>query len=598
MAPIGREASLSSNSDSALPYYRQRISLRLILNEMGQLEWLLPRLLEKLPGHPPSAFLQHFFGDLLANITPRQANALRPRLTESIGAALLPDDFESLNERDFKKLQGAIIRWQKGGRRPGKLSPLQTSVLAMMCRLDEKIAHVAPGVGKALDFLEAYVALWPISSCDCLAELACLDRYGRDTAAHRDRVLGELREEYRRHQADPRARTEPYGHIFWTSGNFREQEDCFQFLVFAERFRPAGFEQVTAAANRLMESWVIDAVGAEAFEAESVAIRLGSMLPLQFWPLIEIPESCHAMRPVLDMALRSLILHQHTDGFWVDPRARETEDSVTLSSPEATAAATCLMAAYSRGQPARAALERGLSWLLANQHHDGYWAERRPEGREHTSILATCLAIRALLRTNATNVRDPVQRGTQWLLSQQSAAGDWGGGESLVVPREEALLVLDTLWESKALLSRSQVRSEYLDVALGLAERALEHLAEQDEISLQIAVVLAFQAAEAFLYSCLVTANQNVFKPGENETIGFRKALSRLEAHLRSRGELAHGQSVEGRPGLDRLQYLRDQIVHKAIVVTVSDARGAVQAGMDLIRRFCLKFHGFEPVNL
>ena len=585
---------MTRTRERALPYYRQLVSLRSILNEMRRLEWLTLRVSKMSRAAPPAdACLEHF-SPLLANLTRTQVAALRARLTEAIAAALVPDDLESRDERDAKKLRTGLIRWQEGGRRPWKLSPLEVSVHSMMRRVDAKIAHIAPGVEKALDFLEAYVALWPISSCDCLAELACLARYGRDVASHVDRVLAELRADYRRHQEDPRALTDAHRHIFWTSADFHEQEDCFRFLAFNERFRPSGFEQTAVAARRLVEWWVIEGGWWWDFRPQAREVRSGIDLALRLWALVDIPGTCQTMRSVLDLALRSLVQYQHTDGFWLSENAEERP----RPSAEATAAAVCLIAAYGRRPVVRAALGRGARWLLGDQHHDGYWLERAADGPGEPSILATCLAIRGLLRTKAIDVRDPVQRGTQWLLNQQSAAGDWGGGESLVVPREETVLVLNTLWESTALLAMSQGRSGYLDVGLGLAERALEHLAQEDETSLQIAVVVAFQAAEAFLYSCLVTANQNVFNPGENETIGFARALARLEDHLRSTGDLRHGQVLEGRSGLERLKYLRDQVVHKAIVVHVSDARLAVHAGIDLIRLFCAKFHGFQPVNL
>jgi hypothetical protein len=305
------------------------------------------------------------------------------------------------------------------------------------------------------------------------------------------------------------------------------------------------------------------------------------------------------MRPVLDLMLRSLVQYQDTDGFWLSPESEETEARrVPRDSAEATAAAVCLIAAYARRPAVRDAVNRGASWLVTNQHHDGYWLERGADGTATPSILATCLAIRGLLRTNIIDVRDPVQRGTQWLVRQQSPAGDWGDGDPLVVPREEALLVLNTLSESTTLMAKSQVHPEYVDVALGLAERALEHLAQEDETSLQIAVVLAFQAAEAFLYSCLVAVNERVFERGATETIGFAKALTRLEEYLRSERELDQGQHLEGRSGLDRLKFFRDQVVHKAVVVHLRDARPAVYAGVELIRRLCTKFHGFQPVNL
>ena len=85
---------MSSNTDSALPYYRQLMSLRLILNEMRRLEWLLPRAAKMSGEAPPADAFLEYFNPLLVNLTRRQASASGPHLTDTIAQALLPAGVE------------------------------------------------------------------------------------------------------------------------------------------------------------------------------------------------------------------------------------------------------------------------------------------------------------------------------------------------------------------------------------------------------------------------------------------------------------------------------------------------------------------------
>jgi hypothetical protein len=151
--------------------------------------------------------------------------------------------------------------------------------------------------------------------------------------------------------------------------------------------------------------------------------------------------------------------------------------------------------------------------------------------------------------------------------------------------------------ESEGVPTLSGMSGPYLQVGLDLAERALESLAQEDEASLQISVLLAFQATEAFVYSCLVSVKKTVFAD-PNKTIGLRQGLTRLEDHLRSVRKLKQGEVICLRPGLDRLTYLRDEIVHKAIPVNVREASYVTHTAADFIRHFCPEFHGFTPLSL
>jgi ElaB/YqjD/DUF883 family membrane-anchored ribosome-binding protein len=88
--------------------------------------------------------------------------------------------------------------------------------------------------------------------------------------------------------------------------------------------------------------------------------------------------------------------------------------------------------------------------------------------------------------------------------------------------------------------------------------------------------VIAFQSIEAFLYACLEhpTINVPIFEgKSRNRTIGLRKALSNIEERLQSNGQLSEDEPVRQRNQIDRLAYLRDEVVHKGAAVSREDAR-------------------------
>jgi hypothetical protein len=133
--------------------------------------------------------------------------------------------------------------------------------------------------------------------------------------------------------------------------------------------------------------------------------------------------------------------------------------------------------------------------------------------------------------------------------------------------------------------------SDYLIMARDFALRAQEVAFENNPNAWRLTIVIAFQSMEAFLYACLEHPSINVpIFEGNNRrhTIGLRKALRSLEERLQTTGVLSRNEPVPRRGQIDRLAYLRDEVVHKGAAVSREDARrltGQVDHFMDQVYR-------------
>jgi hypothetical protein len=117
---------------------------------------------------------------------------------------------------------------------------------------------------------------------------------------------------------------------------------------------------------------------------------------------------------------------------------------------------------------------------------------------------------------------------------------------------------------------------DYLVIARDFVLRAQEVAFENNPNAWRLSIVIAFQGMEAFLYACLEhpTINVPIFEGNNrNRTIGLRKALYNIEEKLQSHGQLSEDEPVPRRNQIDRLAYLRDEVVHKGAAVSREDAR-------------------------
>jgi hypothetical protein len=133
-----------------------------------------------------------------------------------------------------------------------------------------------------------------------------------------------------------------------------------------------------------------------------------------------------------------------------------------------------------------------------------------------------------------------------------------------------------------------------MELARRLMRRG-ERLAQEDSSeSRQLAVLACHGAVESFLYAVLEDPALGVKTWDGRETIGARKALTRLQEKLRERGELAKGAVLAFRSPVDRLLYLRDEIVHKGLQVSSADIADPVAGAAQFISRYSSRLTGSD----
>lgn len=122
---------------------------------------------------------------------------------------------------------------------------------------------------------------------------------------------------------------------------------------------------------------------------------------------------------------------------------------------------------------------------------------------------------------------------------------------------------------------------------------------EDNAGSRQLAIIAAYHGLEAFLYSVLSQPSINIpiFDKKGNKTIGMKKALDEFQAHLRQNAVIKSTESASYRNSLDRLGYLRDQIVHKAVNVTELECHHLVEDASKFAIKYSLQMFGFDILS-
>jgi hypothetical protein len=135
----------------------------------------------------------------------------------------------------------------------------------------------------------------------------------------------------------------------------------------------------------------------------------------------------------------------------------------------------------------------------------------------------------------------------------------------------------------------------YLSMAKSFLNKSLQLLLEDNINSHRLAVIIAYQGIEKFLYSVLTLPNINISifeKP--NKTIEMRAALTKLQTYLQDQGKLKRNELICYRSSLDSLAYLRGEIAHKGIDVAYSTCQPLIDDAFEFIKKYSLEFFGFD----
>ena len=128
-------------------------------------------------------------------------------------------------------------------------------------------------------------------------------------------------------------------------------------------------------------------------------------------------------------------------------------------------------------------------------------------------------------------------------------------------------------------------------------ERGRDLIFEDNIYSKNLAIIIVFQALESFMYGCLSHPNVNIKIFQKGETVGYNTALTQLQNHYQGIKILKGGKVIEYRNQIDRIKYLRDQIVHKAVIIGQGEGEELIQSAIDFINLNSQRIFGFKLMN-
>lgn len=490
--------------------------------------------------------------------------------------------------RKIRRLLGNRVKALASGKKPTKT--LERRLRELSAFYKESLAAVPPSLDKAKGSL---IALIDIADFDCDQEYdaACLLR---EYVAPQliTRVVSEWKEQLRvslerqgrpipvvkRHRdsrGDSKSSEEqesipsflPTSYIFWSSRDFMETLDAMSRYRFMETFNIGEFPETVAEIENMFASALMES------DPALLSVMLGDRywvaVACDLWLASRSAMLCGRIRPFIEIALTRIANHQSMEGWWptrADTEPVERYHRRYLPSSYETALACVGLLKLSRKSWQLERAKKGVQWLVKQQQHEGFWTSSPGGDQEEMGepdLFTTLLAAEGIRASGLTGYESTVSMADSWIMNNQEPDGTWRD-PGFPFPLMTVLVVeyLERRWPPLSRLGN------YLSIARDFILRSREFALEDNENSWRLAIVVAFQGVEAFIYGCLSdhSISINIFeRPGR--TIGMRKALAKLEAHLQGAGVLQQGQSVEYRNSLDRLAYYRDEIVHKGVSV-------------------------------
>jgi hypothetical protein len=308
------------------------------------------------------------------------------------------------------------------------------------------------------------------------------------------------------------------------------------------------------------------------------------------------------MREIINIILRRISIEQDPNGFWPSltikkPAGRDPETLIEKYDPvpdtHLTALCSLLLLKLSNSDNLRQKGKSGAKWLLEKQESEGYWVIESMGRKNHLpkpDIFTTVIALNALARSQIENINHSMSQGIEWLKEQQNELGLWDDNG---FPFPFLTVITLEFFQTKEYYKQELTNFQFL--SKGFLKRSIQFSLEEDSNSQQLAIISAFHGIEAFLYSILSheTINVKIFKDKE-KTIGYRKALIEFQNFLQNKGEIKKNEVLPYRNSLDRLAYLRDQIVHKGLIINKTESYPLIKDAQKFLSLFSLKVFNFD----
>jgi hypothetical protein len=378
-------------------------------------------------------------------------------------------------------------------------------------------------------------------------------------------------------------------HIFWHG----EMLDAMSRYRFMETFNVGEFPETIAQIEDMFASTftVYDPDMCADLEFDEGGPSVSGVPVFNLWLASRNTRLCSRVRRSLEMMLVYISNRQSPEGWYPSRIKHEGDEPDTYLT--ALACVVLLRLARSNRQLEQA--KRGVQWLAKQQKPSGAWVYFKLQHdllnvALEPDLFTTLLAVEAIRLSGLDGFEHTVSAADSWIMSQQDPDGTWKD-EDFQFPFMTTL-VIEYFERKRPPLSSL---GSYLSIARDFILRSQELALEDNENARRLAIVVAFQGIETFLYACLSapSVNINVFEKPD-KTIGMRKALTRLQTHFQTMGVLRQGQIIEYRNELDRLAYHRDQIVHKGASVAEREARELTEASTRFSDLVCRRIFGYS----
>ena len=429
---------------------------------------------------------------------------------------------------------------------------------ALSTQIRERLSEIEPGLAKAKGFLLALLDTSRVDADASSCETMC---FLQDEVS--DTLVAAVVRDWKVAIQAGKERGNFSPDIFWNSRDHEEEVDAVSYYRFLEIFDIGEFpgtiaeiEEEFREALMVPATWVI-------------AARL-------LWLVSRSKRLLARMRPFAERSLIYVCQQQSAEGWW--PRLRQDPRDELRPSLWTTALACVAIFRISRDDAQLERAREGTRWLAQQQQESGAWKHAPADDAyaQREELHTTLLACEAIKNLDADRYRSSLANAEEWIRSKQTSSGIWEA-EPPLSPASMTVQVIEYL-EGKRPPFRNL--GDYLAIARDFILRAQEVAFENNPNAWRLSIVIAFQGMEAFLYACLEhpTINVPIFEGNSrNRTIGLRKALSKIEESLQFNGQLSEDESVPRRNQIDRLAYLRDEVVHKGAAVSREDARRLIE---------------------
>ena len=504
----------------------------------------------------------------------------------------------NLNKKLFEQFLGITLEGLLKGNNPKALANHVRSHATMIHR---EICAIPNSLDKAYDALRALVEVDDWKSDQEYDAFVLLSDELPESIISRE--INKWKKDAKWHETE-RGHTLPPTSVFWVSLDFHDDIDGISRYRFREHFNFGEFEAAFSEVESMFEANIAPAVAGMSEMRDIHGSSELQIVSYELWLASRSAKLCDRIQDSISLALENISALQSPEGWWADTnvliesnKGDFTKKPGYLPSTYITALCTLDLLKLSVKDSQIKSGVLGARWFLSKQNADGSWSREKitKDGiRYESEVFITILALEALIRSGMSNIEHTVDLGIRWLLSQQEKFGTWND-EGFPFPFM-TVIVLELL---KLKDSHPLVLDHYQSVSRGFILRSKRLLLEDNANSRRLAVIASYHGLEAFLYSVLSHPSINipVFNKKGDKTIGMKDALDQFQTYLQQKKLIKPTEAVLCRNSLDRLAYLRNQIVHKAIDVPESECRGLINDAQRFVAKYSLQIFNFNVLS-